>query len=429
MESKTEMANRKVVPSTWKSLYRQAISFYQAGLYAQSAELFKDLLNGPGLKGHLARYYYSRACRQEGEQLMSQGKSHLAAEYFKKALGSNPNCPTLLSFLAQCYTKQGRYVEAGEQFGVLAEISETGDQARLKEALSYYLAGRTDDAITALQTLAKRNPQCFDVSFQLGTILASEGEVDQSIRYLTTACMLRPELPETHQRLALAHAAQGHIVEALHHLQEAHKLDPGNNWTLTHLTMGINQAKQFGIDVDIDIVTLDEAESHFACGPLDQLAELITEDAEFVTAFLDLPRSELDEQIFSALLEILMEALERHPQYADLRYACGCVYQRLGQTDKALEQTQEALSINPRFVNALIHLAKLYMQCDRHQQAIDRLQAAIANGANYADVHYTLGRLYHQLGFLDQARSSYRRALSINSEYAEAREALASLAA
>jgi len=124
-----------------------------------------------------------------------------------------------------------------------------------------------------------------------------------------------------------------------------------------------------------------------------------------------------------------MHALDKHGDFADLRYYCSCVYRRLGRIADAIEQSQRALEINPRFVKALVLLAQLYAQTDRHEQAIDRLQSAIAWGANYADLHYALGKLCQEKGYLAKARSHYRRALRINDTYCAAREALAGLAA
>lgn len=416
-------------PEVWKAPYRQAISFYQAALYAQSAELFRQLTNAPGLQGHLSRFYFARACRREAEQQMALGNYHLASTYLNEALRSSPNSPTLLSFLGECCLRQGKYDEAGRQFAALAKISDTPAQVRLKEALSYYLAGRSAEAIATLEELVTIHSNSFDMNFQLGAMLAADGACDRAIRYLTEACRLRPEQAECQWRLALAHAAAGHIPESVHHLQQAHNLDPANNWILSNLTLAVHQARHFGLDAEIEVVPVDQLENKVADPSIDRLAELIVSEPEFVTAFLELPESGLDEQIFSAVLQILMRALEQHPEFADLHYHCSCVYRRLGQTDKAIEEGQQALTINPRFVNALIHLAGLYAETDRHRQAIDRLKSALAQGANYADVHYTLGKLYQQTGCREQACSHYRRALSINSGYTAAKEALAALAA
>lgn len=410
-------------------MYRQGMSFLKANLHAQAAEIFEQLTDAGGLQGHLGRYYHALACRQEAEQQMSAGNYPLAATYLEKALQSNPNSPTLLAFIGECFMTQGQYGQADSQVTTLADVSENPDQVKLEEALSHYLAGRSGEAIEILLDLSARHPGCFETNFHLGTILAAEGDSDRAIRYLTESCALRPENSVCQWRLALSHVTAGHAPEAFHHLQQAHKLDPGNNWILSHLTMAANQAKHYGLEVQVEIVPVDQVQTGLADPSLDQLAELIAKEPEFVSAFLDLPQSELDKQIFSVLLEILMRALEAHPEFADLHYHCSCVHQRLGQTVEAIAHSQEALNINPRYVNALIHLAKLYTQTDQHQKAIDRLQSAISNGANYADVHYVLGKLYQQTGAVDQARLHYRRALSINGEYNAAKEALAVLAA
>jgi tetratricopeptide (TPR) repeat protein len=162
---------------------------------------------------------------------------------------------------------------------------------------------------------------------------------------------------------------------------------------------------------------------------LDKLAELIAEEPEFVSAFLDLPQTEIDDQIFSTLLKIIIRSLENHPEYADLHYHCSCVYHRLGKSEEAIRESEHAVDINPRYVSALIHLAKLYSNTNREQEAIHRLKNAVTHGANYADVHYLLGHLYHKQGFLDHARRHYQRALNLNDKFMAAKEALASLAA
>ncbi|NLX04144.1 MAG: tetratricopeptide repeat protein [Phycisphaerae bacterium] len=413
----------------WKPLYKQAMSFYEAGNFAQAAELFNQIADAPGVHGHLARFYHSRSCRKEAEMRMSAGQYDLASVFLNKAIESNGRCPTLLSFLAECHLHQGRYGQAGLQFEGLAELGDSPDRMAFKAALSYYLAGRSERAIEVLKDLVQKHPDRFEFNHQLGMMLAAEGQADRAIPYLNQACTLRRDSAECQWRLGLAHGAAGHSFEAVHHLQKAHRLDPGNNWILTHLTMAARQARHFGLEVDVQVVRIEEAKTPRQQDDLDRLAELIAGEPDFVTAFLDLPRSGMDEQIFSALLEILRRALARHPEFADLHFHTSCVCQRLGRTDEAIEHSRQALDLNPRFVNALIHLARLYADTHQHQQAIARLQAAIVNGANYADVHYLLGQLYQNQGYLEQAKRHYRQALSINCDFHAARQALDAMAA
>jgi superkiller protein 3 len=293
--------------------------------------------------------------------------------------------------------------------------------------MSYQLSGQSDQAITLLEGLAKKHPNSFDVVFNLGTILASQNHLSPAVLYLTKAVQLRPEDVEAHWKLGLAKGLMGHTLEAVRHLEIAHTIQPDNHWLLCHLTLGVQQATLQGIEAFPQIVHSSEGKTLGSEKELTALADLIAKEPEFVTAFLDLPKSDVDQSIFSALLTILVRSLEKYPEYADLHYHCSCVLDRLGQKERAICESKRALEINPRYVNALIHLAKVYASTHQNQEAIDRLSKAIELGANFADVHYLLGNLYRKQGCLEHARQHYRKALKLNERYYAAKEAMGEL--
>jgi tetratricopeptide (TPR) repeat protein len=154
------------------------------------------------------------------------------------------------------------------------------------------------------------------------------------------------------------------------------------------------------------------------------LGEVIIQEPDFVEAFLNLPVSDADRDIFAMLAATLRRALDRHPDYADLHFHCSRVYERLGRTDAAIDEARSAVRINPRYVQALITLGRLYGQTNRTNEAVDRLESAIAAGGDYPDVHLLLGDLYRGQGKRLEAAVAYHRALELNSNYQAAREAL-----
>jgi tetratricopeptide (TPR) repeat protein len=162
---------------------------------------------------------------------------------------------------------------------------------------------------------------------------------------------------------------------------------------------------------------------------IERLGEAILREPEFVEAFLSLPETEVDGEVFSVLSAVLERALRKHPEYADLHYHCGAVHRRLGHTQAALRHAERAVELNANYVNALILLADLYGRTDRWKAGVERLEQAIRAGANYPDVHYLMGRLFQSGGEIDRARQAYRRALELNGDYPAAKEALAALAA
>jgi len=411
-----------------RALYKDAMGLYRTKQYAQAGILFDKLLNSTdnvSLQSKLIKFYHSQSWRKHAEQMINQGNYTSAAQALQKSLKSIPCSTGLITFLADSILGQKK--QENNSFDALGDSQAAN---MFKQAASYYLSGKVEDAIEIIRdNLIPSYPSNFEINYYLGIILAAQDRPNEAIKYLTKAVRLRPENLDAHWKLGLAHASTGHLPEALYHLQQAHNIDPANNWILAHLILSAQQAERFGIRANIKVNPIDDYECAAENYALDELAHLIMDEPEFVTAFLELPQTNIDEEIFSAVLRIILRALEYHPEYADLHYHCSCVYQRLGKVENAIDQSKEALQINSRYINATIHLAKLYSQTNQNTQAIDRLQAAIANGANYADVHYMLGDLYRREGRIIQAREHYQQALQINENYAPAKQALQSLSA
>ncbi len=428
MEAMKEKISAIIKGRKDRILYKEAMKFYKTGQYGQAIQIFERLGSFSGLHGHMVKFYYARSCRKFAEELIEKGKFNLAIEYLNRAVKINPASPELLSFLASYYVSQGQYKSAAEQFETLSNIDPINENAELRSAIADYLAGRYEKSIGKLKKLVHRFPSNFTINYYLGTFLSGQEDYNQAIIYLTKASQLRPEDPQVHLKLGLAHGIAGHIPQAVYHISKAHKLDPANNWILMHLVLAVKHAKHLGLDVEVEIEKIDNLRVS-STPNIEKLAELISQESEFVTAFLDLPETGIDEDIFSSLLRVILKALEKHPEYADLHYHCSCVYQRLNKFDEAIEETEKALELNPRYLNALIQLARLYSKTNKEAQAIDRLKTAITLGANYPDIHYMLGNLYRRSGKVEDAKLHYERALKLNPEYKEAKKALEALVA
>ncbi len=404
------------------------MALYRTRQYPQAGIMLDKLIDATdnvSLQSHLIKYYHSRAWRKHAEQMIKQGNYAAAIQSLQKTVKSTPNSTGLIIFLANCFIQSTD--EESDETNVTSNV-DTEAVELFRQSASLYLSGKVEQAIEILQdNLIPKYPSNFEINYYLGIILASQDRPFEAIKYLTKAIRLRPEHSDAHWKLGLAHASISHTLEALHHLQQAHNLNPANNWILSHLALSAQQAQRFGINPDIKLHSIDDYENITENYALNKLAELITKEPEFIIAFLELPQTDIDKEIFASLLRIILCALERYPEYADLHYHCSCVYQRLGNIENAIMQSQQALEINPRYINAMIQLAKLYGQTNRDAEAIDRLKQAISNGANYADVHYLLGEIYRKKGQLAQAQMHYKQALDINRDFKPAEQALYAL--
>ncbi|PYJ07087.1 MAG: hypothetical protein DME25_04700, partial [Verrucomicrobia bacterium] len=86
--------------------------------------------------------------------------------------------------------------------------------------------GKFDRAIPHLLEAARLAPANAEVHSELGSALATKGNLDEAIIQFQEALRYRPDNPLTHYFLAKALVAQGTVAEAAPHYREALRLRP-----------------------------------------------------------------------------------------------------------------------------------------------------------------------------------------------------------
>ncbi|MCL2330133.1 MAG: tetratricopeptide repeat protein [Phycisphaerae bacterium] len=426
--------------------YRCGMAAYHAADYEQAIKALEPLVqqskaspNPESTDAHdavavLGRFYFGQANLKLAKQHFQRKRYQDAIELFKTAAKLNPIGGGVEQFLAACYAKTGQFDLAAENLQEVLDQHPHDVTTRIRLALNQWRQGSPDAAMQTLTDGIDRHPNSAELHYQLGCVYASCERFDDAERCFVTAIDHDANHAAAHERLAQCCSLRGDHARALELLQRASELKPHDarvGIQLSLLARGVGNLKQVDSAMQTK-TTMKSAESSAPCEMLDseairQLGEMIVENPEFVDAFLSLPPSEVDEEIFSTLAATLEHALAQHPEYADLHYHCGQVYRRLGKHDDAVAHIEQAVSMNPNYVSALIFLARLYAQSHRKADSIDRLEEAIRRGADYADVHDLLGRLYQQTGQPKAARTAFKRALAINSNFEAAQEALRSL--
>ncbi|MCG8408734.1 MAG: tetratricopeptide repeat protein [Phycisphaerales bacterium] len=414
--------SKKLSLSQAAEVYQKGLAAYETGRYFEAIELLSSIDETDTLSGTLARYYLGQAHLHYGMSELRAGRHASAANHFSAARELNPNTAGLSRYIAGCYAGQGRFDLTVAEIERERDADHADADLPIRLAHAFARDGQRSRAVETLVEIIDSEPHRVDVRLQLGLIYASAEEFEDAICVLQEAAELAPLNAAIQQHLGLALAAAGDHDQAIEHLSVAQKLQPNDAYLALLLTLAIDAARTTCIKLAIDpetsqLETVDDRS-------LEILGELITEDPDFVDAFLSLPTSDVDSEIFAALSKILERALERHPDYADLYHHCARVHQRLGLTESAIIQARMAVQINPRYVQALIQLGRLYAETERTGEAIGRLKEAIGCGGDYPDVHYLLGELYRKKGHSDSAGLEYRRALELNSNFTRAHKAL-----
>jgi len=409
------------------AIYQEGMAAYETGRFLEAIRLLESIINQRGLPATLAKFYLGQAHMRQGIVEIEAGRYAGAAAHLSKARTINPDTPSLSRYLAVCYAAEQRFDLATLELE-REESSGSGDATlAIRLAHAFTGDGQYLKGIDVLQRAIYKEPNRADLHYQLGVIQASVEDYAAATTALRRAAELDPGDANIARNLGLALAATNDPHGAAESLANAQRLAPNDAYTGWLLALAADAARKAGITVSLRPVV--SANNVADARSLDVLGETVIREPDFVEAFLSLPPSEVDGEVFSVLAATLARALERHPDYADLHFHCARVHERLGRTDAAIIEATRALEINPKYVQALIGLARLYARTDQRDEAIGRLRAAIECGGDYPDVNCLLGELYRAQGRTEEAVAAYRRALSLNNNYARAKEALAALAA
>lgn len=407
--------------------YRAGISAYSAGRFEEAIGLLTPLAAGKrSARGLPAPFYLAEAHYRLAIQLFESRCFPEATRHFTAAARINPTGGDYGRYLAACYAQEGQYELAARELATLLERKPDDADTRIRYALACWKQGNPVEALAVLREGVRLQPMQAELHYQLGVMLAAECEFAEAQSLFERTIALDPSHAKAHERLAQCCALTSRHERALAYLQRAHQLDPSSHRTAMQLNLLAQSMMAGGREVRV-AWRRDRNRSGDARA-IEQLSAAIIKEPEFVEAFLSLPETEVDAEVFATLAAVLEEALHRHPEYADLHYHCGAIYQRMGRHRQAVRHAERAVELNGNYVNALILLAGLYGQTDEWAAGVQRLEQAVRAGADYPDVHYLMGRLFQSSGELNRARAAYERALELKRDYAAAREALAALA-
>ncbi|MDX1535340.1 MAG: tetratricopeptide repeat protein [Candidatus Spechtbacterales bacterium] len=197
---------------------------------------------------------------------------------------------------------------------------------------------------------------------------------------------------------------------------EATTVNPHNvqNWTqlgrLYEQVIGIaSGAEQLAVDAYGDALKFDPKNPSL---PLAQARAYIAgaDASQSLLANLnqieDVDREKLQEELIIQRKDYLDKAIERinfsielKSNYSEARFLLANAYSRLGELDKAIEETETVAELNPSDPNVAFQLGLLYYQDESYNLAKDALEYSLtlANG-EFANARYYLGLAYFELG-------------------------------
>ncbi len=267
-------------------------------------------------------------------------------------------------------------------------------QQRVVDAVNVHKAGKTDEAIQALETLVKENPGSYDARSWLGFLYLSQGQAEKAVPHLEQALLQRPMDLEIQNNLGNAYLATKQYDKALERYREVARLNPA----------------MYEPHYNIGNIALLQGDHEDAVTAYNQAAKLNPEDP-FVQNNLGVA---LEKQ---GKLEPAAQAFKRA---SDLRkdngtFAAnaGLVLVRLKRADEAITYLERAKAAGSLVPEVTFELGHLYSGAGRNPEALRQYEALKESPTHRTNPTYwfNLGVLRARNGDNRGAEQAYRRAL------------------
>jgi len=149
-----------------------------------------------------------------------------AIECFRKAISINERFDSAYCNLSIALSYQGRNSEALDNAQKYAELNPHSALAHNNLGNIYGAAGKRIEAIKALLTSLKINPDDWNVHFWLGCLRLQMSELKKAVVSLHEALKLHGEFALAHYNLALCYEQDNNRALAKKHIEKAIELNP-----------------------------------------------------------------------------------------------------------------------------------------------------------------------------------------------------------
>jgi tetratricopeptide (TPR) repeat protein len=271
------------------------------------------------------------------------------------------NTGELHNVLGQIDEKQGKFVEAANEFGIAAHMDPS--EENLFEWGSEFLLHRTyEPAIEVFAKATERYPNSPRLFIGLGMALYSRGKYDDAVKALLAAADLNPADPRCYLFLSKAYdSSPNQAADVIQRFRRFSELQPGNALALYYYAMSLWKGKR-AEDPGSD---LGEVES--------LLQKSVTLDPNLAEAHVQLGNLYADQHQYAKSIPQYSKALEVNPNLSDAHYRLGQDYVHTGQKDRAQAEFEVYQKLRAQ------HLAEVDKERAEVQQFVYAAKAAPSN--------------------------------------------------
>ena len=338
------------------------------------------------------------------------------------------------------------------------DVATSGSTVENRQrALSYYQAGRHDEALALLRATARQHPEDIDTRYALGLVLyAGLGRLQEAAAELEQAAQLGTRRADVRELLGGVYLGLDRPDKAIEVLLEAVALKP-DDWRIHH-RLGLAYTRSERLEgavgafrdatrrapyepqVHLDLARLlkrrgDDAVAQTekqlferwspVAGRVERYKHEIEQDPASLEARYLLGQAYVEQGRPRDALTLFREAVVLDSSYAEAYYGIGAVMHVGGDAQRAIMAYEKAVQLRPDLVLALADLGQAYSQVGRHDRAVIAYRKALELRPDLPLGQSKLGLAYAQAGRLPEAIQAFRLALQQDSSSVDTRNALA----
>lgn len=314
----------------------------------------------------------ARAAFDRAVTFLRAGDGVMAEQLCRGALADFPGEPNLMSLLGAALNRQGRGQEAEPLLRRALEEEPAYAKGQEELGRSLLLQGRFDEAIERLRKALELDPKLQSAQLTLVHALSESGRADQADE--TMQAFLRADPARQQIAQAAEHHRAGRLEEAEAIYRDILRRDSRNLEALRLLAL-------------IAMTT-----EHY--GQAEQLLKRAVEIApDFLAAWMDLSRAQLERMDLPAALASIERAAELSPHSANVQIHAANVLARSGRHDQAIETYRRAIDFKPGLPAGYLGLGNTLKTIGRQAEAIEAYRQATVLRPESSEAWWSLSNL------------------------------------
>jgi tetratricopeptide (TPR) repeat protein len=277
----------------------------------------------------LAWYYLGRA--EEAQDHVRE-----AVRAYRQAMDARPGFSQAAMALGFLYEQKNQVKEALQVYQELYDqTQDTGAANRI--ATLHLKAEKYDQAVPFLEAVSAADPEDLNARVKLGLVQMELKRYEKAIAIFKEILAKQPDSDRIHYYL-------GSLYEETKRADDA----------IAELKLIKPDSKLYG-DAALHVAYLMK-QGGSAEGARRYIDDAIEKSPRNPSFYIFRASLDEDAKNVAGAVDVLKGAVARFPEDEKLRYYLGSLYDRMGQTDRGLEQMEAILTVNPQNVDALNYI-------------------------------------------------------------------------